>query len=388
MEKITIHEDFTNLLPGYAPLFEKSSSSSGFFLSLPWLRNLAATACDNNLSLRIYSAVEVNTPTLILPLCHDTRDNPLRPRILRAHANFYTSFFSPLAAGWDQSSRQNLETLIQAIAAETPRWDIIDLHPMAPDSAPYQDLRQALRRAGMAVQEYFCFGNWYLEVAGRSYRDYFDGLPGKLKSTILRKTRQLEKSGRARIEILTDTKDTEQAIAAWEQVYRSSWKQPEAYPGFMPGLIRTCAREGWLRLGLLHIDGQPAAAQLWIVCHGTASIYKLAYDEKFAACSPGTVLTAHMMQHAIDVDRVREVDYLTGDDAYKRDWMSHRRERHGIMAFNLRTAQGMLAAGRHIGGRAAKELGTRIAERFRKIGSANLGLPKRKESCRAPDVAE
>ena len=378
---INICQNFHDIRSDFRSLFEQAGKASGVFLSQQWFHNLAATASQAKESLRIYGASSDGRPTVLLPLCHNTQDNPLRPRILRAHANFYTSFFSPLAAGWDQSSRQSLESVIQAIAAETPRWDIIDLHPMAPDSAPYQDLRQALRRAGMAVQEYFCFGNWYLEVAGRSYREYFDGLPGKLRSTIQRKTRQLEKSGRARIEILTDTKETEQAIAAWEQVYRSSWKQPEAYPGFMPGLIRTCAREGWLRLGLLHIDGKPAAAQLWIVCHGTASIYKLAYDEKFAACSPGTVLTAHMMQHAIDVDRVREVDYLTGDDAYKRDWMSHRRERHGIMAFNLRTAQGMLAAGRHIGGRAAKGLGTRIAERFRKIGSAN-------ESCRAPVVAE
>ena len=43
------------------------------------------------------------------------------------------------------------------------------------------------------------------------------------------------------------------------------------------------------------------------------------------------------MQHVIDTDHVEEVDYLTGDDAYKQDWMSHRRERIGLVAFNPRT---------------------------------------------------
>ena len=60
------------------------------------------------------------------------------------------------------------------------------------------------------------------------------------------------------------------------------------------------------------------------------------------------------MEHVLDVDKVREVDYLTGDDKYKQDWMSHRRERWGILAMNPRTVRGALAILRHIGGRAVK----------------------------------
>jgi CelD/BcsL family acetyltransferase involved in cellulose biosynthesis len=357
MIKISVYEDFAELPAGYDSLFGDSARSYGFFLSLPWFRNLTATTREDGQHLRIYGAQPTannGQPAILLPLCHDGKTSLVRPRVLRAYANFYTSLFSPIVAAEDRTSRESMATLVRAIAEEVPRWDIVDLHPMAPDSMLYQDLVRALRRSRMAVQSYFCFGNWYLEVAGRSYQKYFDALPGKLRSTVQRKTRQLEKSNRMRMEILTSPDDTERGIAAWEQVYRASWKQPETYPDFMPGLIRTCAQQGWLRLGLLHLDGQPAAAQLWIVSHGVASIYKLAYDEKFAATSAGTILTAHMMRHAIDIDRVREVDYLTGDDAYKRDWMSHRRERHGIIAFNLRTVKGMLAAGRHIGGRALK----------------------------------
>ena len=34
-----------------------------------------------------------------------------------------------------------------------------------------------------------------------------------------------------------------------------------------------------------------------------------------------------MMEYVIDTDRVEEIDFLTGNDAYKQDWMSERRER-------------------------------------------------------------
>jgi hypothetical protein len=48
---------------------------------------------------------------------------------------------------------------------------------------------------------------------------------------------------------------------------------------------------------------------------GRAEIFKVAYDEAHKALSPGTLVTALVMEHVLEVDRVREVDYLTGDDA-------------------------------------------------------------------------
>ena len=36
------------------------------------------------------------------------------------------------------------------------------------------------------------------------------------------------------------------------------------------------------------------------------------------------------MQYVIDIDQVEEIDFLTGNDAYKQDWMSERRERFAL----------------------------------------------------------
>ncbi|MES2537888.1 MAG: GNAT family N-acetyltransferase [Pseudomonadota bacterium] len=359
MSKVSIYERFEDLPEPCVALFDKTSAVSGVFCSLPWFRHLAATVFDKNQRLRIYT-VESDHPALVLPMCEETPSKGvLAARKLTAIANFYTAVFSPLVAEPERGLQQNLHLVAGAIAADRPRWDTVDLHPMEEGTALFDGTLDAFRRAGMAAHSYFCFGNWYLEVKHRSYGEYFDSLPSKLKNTLKRKSRQLEDGGRLQIDLIAGGPDLAQAIAAYEKIYQSSWKIPEVYPDFIPGLIHVCAAQGWLRMGVAYIDGQPAAAQIWIVSQGVASIYKLAYDEQFSKFSVGSILTARLMQHVIDTDLVREVDFLSGDDPYKQDWMSHRRERRGIIAFNLRTVHGVFAALRHAAGQTWKNIAAR-----------------------------
>jgi CelD/BcsL family acetyltransferase involved in cellulose biosynthesis len=126
----------------------------------------------------------------------------------------------------------------------------------------------------------------------------------------------------------------QRGLDAYWKVYRTSWKQDEPFPDFINGLVRWCACHGKLRLGILSLRGEPVAAQIWLVHQGRAEIFKVAYDEAHKAVSPGSVLTAALLEQVIDRDQVHEVDFLVGDDAYKRTWMSHRRERWGLVAFD------------------------------------------------------
>lgn len=348
----SIVETYQNLaeLPADAEAaFSQAQQAGGMFLSRPWMENLAARGLAQPSSLRIYGVRDAANDklALLLPLRQVAAGFGLRR--LEALANWYSSLYGVVGAT-EAMQEARLKRLARHIASESPRWHVLDLHPLDPSDALFQPLVQALRDAGMATQRYFCFVNWYLDVAGRSYDAYAATLPSRLKNTLKRRGRQLEKSGRAQFDIVTGGTGLEAAIAAYEAVYARSWKSAEPTPDFMPGLMRTCAANGWLRLGIATVDGAPAAAQLWIVCGGVASIYKLAYDEHYASLSIGSLLTERLMRHVIDIDRVREVDYLTGDDAYKRDWMSHSRERCGIVAFNLRSLRGLLAAALHIGG--------------------------------------
>ena len=93
-----------------------------------------------------------------------------------------------------------------------------------------------------------------------------------------------------------------------------------------------CTRD--LRLGIARADGRAVAMQLWTVEGGTAWIHKLANLPDATGLSPGTVLTDALVEQAIDRDRVATIDFGTGNDPYKRDWMEVVRPRYRIDALN------------------------------------------------------
>ena len=51
-------------------------------------------------------------------------------------------------------------------------------------------------------------------------------------------------------------------------------------------LIATGMDAGAIRIGVLMVDDEPVAAQLWIVWNRRATIFKLSYAERFARFSP------------------------------------------------------------------------------------------------------
>lgn len=318
------------------PALAMPQAQGSLFRSLPWFENLHAHGLEP----------ERSAATLVLAAdaggCLPTLDDG---HCLRALANYYSSLYGPIGA------------LPQSLAAslKAARRARVDLHPLDPCAPEFQQLKQALTEAAYWVDDYYCFGNWYLDVEGRSWADYLAARPSQLRSNIQRGKGKLDKAGSWGIEIQQHADaDLDAAIAALETVYAKSWKGPEPQAEFIPNLCRMAAREGWLRLGVLRLGATPLAAQLWLTHNGVASIYKLAYDEDAARYSAGTVLTAAMFEQALDLDRVREVDYLNGDEPYKRDWMSHRRERRGIVAFDLSQRAGLTAALRHWAGRALR----------------------------------
>ena len=123
---------------------------------------------------------------------------------------------------------------------------------------------------------------------------------------------------------------------------QSSWKPEEAPSTSSRALAEQEGAAGNLRLGVALKNGGPLAVQLWLVENGEATIHKLAYAEDARAMSPGTLLGMEMFRRALDVDRVSAIDYGTGDDGYKKDWMAERRTLWRIEAFNSRTPQGLI----------------------------------------------
>jgi CelD/BcsL family acetyltransferase involved in cellulose biosynthesis len=346
--KTKLYAGLRSLPDSYSNVFEAGAQTS-FFMTRDWFENFTEHIVPDTNELRIYGVESADGNSVAaLPMIRVPSRRMFGPATLESLSNYYTCFFAPVIRQ-DQDAEEAVEALTAVLWNDRQEWDVLNLKPIARDSAIFDRLVRAFRASGMVVQPYACFANWYLEVAGRSYKEYLESQSSVLRKNIPYNIRRLEKSGHNEIVILTNETGLEKYLDDYEKVYSASWKIREATPEFIRGMARIAARNGWLRLGLVYVDGEPAAAQLWVVYKGTASIYKIAYDERFAKLSVGTVLTAKLMQRVIDVDKVTIVDYLSGEDEYKKRWMSHRREFWGILAFNPRTVRGMAQIARHVG---------------------------------------
>ena len=262
-------------------------------------------------------------------------------------SNYYTGVYGPqgdsrhlTAEDWAQAARK---------MRQWPGGGVVSFEPLDADSAWLPAFKQGARRAGYRIWDEPAFGNWFQPVEPGVHLAYWVSRPSALRNTVDRAMRKLDRAGDWRVEIFASGSDNGLADAtalsrmtdAYLSVYANSWKPQEPNPGFMPAFIALAARHGCLRLGVLWFQGRPLAAQIWLVYPGhSAQIFKLAHVKGEEKWSAGSVLTAELARHCIDRDNVTELDFLSGDDAYKADWMGSRRERVRLVLAHPLTLQG------------------------------------------------
>ncbi len=332
--------------------------------SIDWFELLQKQVYPDDPGIRYYFVAEHKRPSTILPLRLTTKG---RVKTIESLGNYYTSLYTPL-----QTLDSDLISLRHMLAAATRDHGgahVMRFAPMNPKSPAYQCLLNELRVIGWLPFSFFCFGNWYLRVED-NWEGYLKKRSANLRSSIKRMSKKFATEG-GTLEIVSSLEDIEHAIEEYKVVYTASWKIPEPYPNFVPSLIRLLSTNNMLRLGIAKLKNKPIAVQLWIVGENKASIYKVAYHEDFASFSPGTVLTSHLMKHVIENDHVNEVDFLVGDDKYKQIWMSDRRERWGIVAYNPRTLIGLILLLKETCGRISKPVWQSIKNAFQKTKPDN-----------------
>lgn len=296
-------------------LFSQGEKDSVFF-SRAWFESLSAVALDNDESMVLACVVKANDVMAILPLmkCGGNTWYSLKHR--------YTSLYSLLLA--DNNQQQVLTCLCQGLS-QLPMKAFL-LEPVADNDGNLNSFQHAMEESGFSCARSFRHYNWVYRVKVPSYTDYMAARPARLRNTISRKKRKLEREHSYEIRLFTGD-EVPQKMSDYNTVYNSSWKANEQYVDFLDGIVQGFSKQGWSRLGVLYVNGTPIAAQLWFVLHHKANIFRLSYDESWKKYSPGSILTSFLMEHVIDIDGVDEIDFLTGNDAYKQDWMSERRER-------------------------------------------------------------
>ncbi len=237
---------------------------------------------------------------------------------LQAMTNWYSFSWRPFAKNCGQSTVL-LQNIFQDIRQHTHH---LVLAPVPDEDGTATQLEAALKAAGWRVEREQSDHNYVLPVAGRTFAEYWASRPGKMRTT------QKRKGKKVTVEILN--RFDPQEWNAYEAIYAQSWKPAEGDPELLRQFARTEGDAGRIRFGIARHEGQTVAAQFWTVDNGTAYIHKLAHLEQHKSLSAGAVLTAALFEHVIDQDQVSLVDFGTGNDPYKRDWMELDRPRYRL----------------------------------------------------------
>ena len=250
-------------------------------------------------------------------------------------ASWYTLAFRPVYTGASAAGNALLDAIAYALRP--------DVATIALDNVPAADAQRiaiAFRRAGWVCDLRPGSANWSIDVRGVDFATYWQRRPGQLRSTAKRKAAKTPMAV-----AIFDRFDAD-AWSAYCDVYADSWKPEEGSLDFLRDMAEVEGAAGTLRLGIARIEGRAVAAQLWTVEHGRAIIHKLAHRRNVAELSPGTILSRAMFERIIDVDHVDTIDFGTGDDRYKADWMDTRVLLTQVRLYNPDRWRGLRALGR------------------------------------------
>lgn len=237
--------------------------------------------------------------------------------------NWYSFTWRPLAPT-GETGCDLLRELARLMKTKAHR---VTFEPVPDEDGSATDLAMAFQEIGWRVEVTECDTNHFLHAQGQSFSEYWADRPGPLRTTLKRKGKKVA------TEIRTQFDDA--AWAEYEQIYSESWKPEEDQPTMLREFARQEGAAGRLRLGIARHKGQAVAAQFWTVERGTAYIHKLAHLKSAQSLSAGTTLSAALFEHAIDIDKVDLIDFGTGDQPYKADWMNGVRPRFRIDCLDL-----------------------------------------------------
>ena len=249
--------------------------------------------------------------------------------------NFYSLHYAPVT-NQTSSSAHSLAKL-----AVADKVALVTVDYLLRESQFFENLMGDLQGHAYTVDVEDRYSNWILPLGEETFDEYLASRSSRLKNTIKRAEKKLAKMGSLTFEVVnTNANGLSEIIEDYHDVYNKSWKAQEQSERFISRLIELCAARGELCLGFLKLDGRTLATQFWIVSDRTAFIYKLAYDPEYARLSVGSVLTKRLIEHVFD--HVDLVDYGIGDEAYKKEWMTERRQYVRVWAANRTTMGGRL----------------------------------------------
>lgn len=212
--------------------------------------------------------------------------------------------------------------VLDALAAHED-WDRLDLYNIPEASSTRVWLPQAAAARGWKWIDARQVVSPFLALPD-SFEAYLESLDAKERREMRRKLRRAEATDGLRWYLVDGefANELEPEVDAFldlmvrSRADKSDFMTPQMRRFFYEG-VRAAHRGRWLQLAFLEVEGRKAATYLSFDYGDKLMVYNSGYEPAaFLALSPGIVLIARLIEHAISQGK-RGVDFLRGDEEYK-----------------------------------------------------------------------
>jgi len=318
--RIEVHYEsggFSALKPEWNALLARSRSDA-LFLTWEWQSTWWKHLGDGNLLLLGFRAEDDGRLVGIAPLfwCVTDQGQSLLFVIGCRDVSDYLDLI--IERGQEEVVYQ---AFLDYLQNEAPAWDVLDLCNLPQESLAPDRLRALAAARGYQTRvetEDVCP---VIDLPA-TWDGYLKQLDKKQRHEVRRKLRRAESEADTRLVVIGDDHDLTHEMRAFVQLHQKSTPEKTKFMDpqmqrFFFDVAQVLQARGWLQLTFLEIEGTKAASLLNFDYQDSILVYNSGYDpEQFAHLSPGWVLTARCIEHAIALGR-RKFDFLRGNEDYK-----------------------------------------------------------------------
>ncbi len=296
-------------------------------------------AFDQNAEVIVISAWSDERLRGVLPLVRSRVNMSGLPAIqLKVPANVH-SLRASLTVCPGAEGAAALKLLWRALA-RLPRWDVLDVDNVVEGNA-LDRLREVARASGCPTARKRASQTLYLPIgqASGNQPPWLAGTRPKFRSHLRRARKQLEEQGTLALRHFA-TADAE-ALERFYELEASGWKGAEGTAiqcdprtrQFYDSVAQAAARDGYLSLDFLELNGKAIAAHFGFNLRGRYFLAKAGYDESFRRYGPGQLLVNEVLGETPQRG-LREFDFVGPATWDESRWASLRRTNHRIFIFH------------------------------------------------------
>ncbi len=212
------------------------------------------------------------------------------------------------------------EALAEFIEDSFGLWDRVEFRCLPASSLLLERFIEMARRRGMECTMVASNTCPTARLAS-TWEEYLSGLSKSHRHELRRKIRRSQAAGTPCFQHLTEPDAVAAGLDSFIRLHRASRPEKAAFlddatAAFFRSISEAFAREGWMRLNLMQLDGREVAASMAFTLGDRVLLYNSGMDPECRIHSVGIALHAADIQEAIGLGK-GWYDFLRGDEPYK-----------------------------------------------------------------------